>query len=79
VTTPLGYMRAERFHDQVDALPLPFKPFSREITLYASADWAGQVPNDVAQTMRNLVQRYIIDPAAIQLPWLAGELRVLEG
>jgi DNA-binding transcriptional LysR family regulator len=79
VTTPLGYMRAERFHDQVDALPLPFKPFSREITLYASADWAGQVPNDVAQTMRNLVQRYIIDPAVIQLPWLAGELRVLEG
>jgi DNA-binding transcriptional LysR family regulator len=79
VTTPLGYMRAERFHDQVVALPLPFKPFSREITLYASADWAGQVPNDVAQTMRNLVQRYIIDPAVIQLPWLAGELRVLEG
>jgi hypothetical protein len=29
--------------------------------------------------MRNLVQRYIIDPAVIQLPWLAGELRVLEG
>ena len=79
VTTPLGYMRAGRFHDQVVALPLPFKPFSREITLYAGADWAGQVPKDVAQTMRNLVQRHIIDPALIQLPWLAGELRILEG
>lgn len=78
VTTPLGFMRAARFHDQVIALPLPFKPFSREITLYASADWAGQVPNDVAQTMRNLVQRHIIDPALIKLPWLAGELRILE-
>jgi DNA-binding transcriptional LysR family regulator len=79
VTTPLGYMRAGRFHDQVVALPLPFKPFSREITLYAGADWAGHVPNDVAQTMRNLVQRHIIDPALVKLPWLAGELRVLEG
>jgi DNA-binding transcriptional LysR family regulator len=79
VTTPLGYMRAGRFHDQVVALPLHFKPFSREITLYAGADWAGHVPNDVAQTMRNLVQRHIIDPALVKLPWLAGELRVLEG
>lgn len=79
VTTPLGYMRAGRFHDQVVALPLPFKPFSREITLYTSADWAGQVPTDVTRTMRNLIQRHIIDPAVIQLPWLAGELRVLEG
>lgn len=79
VTTPLGFMRAERFHGQVVALPLPFKPFSREITLYASADWAGQVPNDVANTMRNLIQRHIIDQAVEQLPWIAGELRVLEG
>ena len=79
VTTPLGYMRAERFHDQVIARPLPFKPFSREITLYAGADWAGQVPNDVAQTMRNLIQHHIIDQALEKLPWLAGELRILEG
>ena len=78
VTTPLGYMRAERFHGEVEALPLPFKPFSREITLYASADWAGDVPNDVAQTMRRLVQRHIIDPGVDQLPWLAGELRILD-
>jgi DNA-binding transcriptional LysR family regulator len=77
ITTPLGFMRAARFHDQVEALPLPFKPFSREITLYASADWAGQVPNDVSQTMRNLVQRQIIDPALTLLPWLAEDLRIL--
>lgn len=78
VTTPLGFMRAGRFHDQVEALPLPFKPFSREIVLYASADWAGQVPTDVAQTMRHLVKQHIIDPAVVQLPWLAEELRIHE-
>jgi DNA-binding transcriptional LysR family regulator len=78
ITTPLGYMRAERFHDQVIARPLPFKHFSREIILYAGAEWAGQVPTDVAQTMRNLIQHHIIDQALVKLPWLAGELRILE-
>ncbi|MEP1522581.1 LysR family transcriptional regulator [Ascidiaceihabitans sp.] len=79
VTTPLGYMRAERFHSEVEAFPLPFKPFSREIMLYAGIDWAGDVPRDVAVTMRQLVQRHMIDPAVTLLPWLADDLRTLEG
>jgi len=78
VTTPLGFMRAGRFHDEVDAYPLPFSPFSRTISLYASADWAGNVPTDVATTMRRLIQTHMIDPALAHLPWLAGELRLLE-
>ncbi|MFL4468523.1 LysR family transcriptional regulator [Tateyamaria armeniaca] len=79
VTTPLGFMRAGRFHDEVDAYPLPFSPFSRTISLYASADWAGNVPTDVATTMRRLIQTHMIDPALGHLPWLAGELRLLDG
>ncbi|MEL6417565.1 MAG: LysR family transcriptional regulator [Pseudomonadota bacterium] len=78
VTTPLGYMRAARFHDEVDALRLPFKPFSRTISLYASADWAGDVPVDVAQTMRRLIQSHMIEPMLAKLPWLSGELRLIE-
>mgnify|MGYP001800360422 CR=1 FL=1 len=79
VTTPLGYMRAGRFHEQVEAFALPFKPFSRTISLYASEDWAGSVPTDVAQTMRRLMQSHMIEPALIKLPWLAGALRLLDG
>jgi DNA-binding transcriptional LysR family regulator len=79
VTTPLGFMRAGRFHDQIRAHPLPFKPFSRNISLFASADWADQVPRDVSKTMRRLVQGQIIDPAVRALPWLEGDLRVLDG
>lgn len=79
VTTPLGFMRAGRFHEEVDAFPLPFKPFSRTISLYASADWAGNVPTDVAQTMRRLMQSHMIDPALTRLPWLTGDLRLLDG
>ncbi|MEL7080460.1 MAG: LysR family transcriptional regulator [Pseudomonadota bacterium] len=78
VTTPLGYMRTARFHDEVDALRLPFKPFSRTISLYASADWAGDVPVDVAQTMRRLIQSHMIEPMLAKLPWLSGELRLIE-
>ncbi len=79
VTTPLGFMRAERFHDEIEAHPVPFKPFSRTISLFASADWADRVPRDVARTMRRLVQELVIDRALRQLPWLDGDLRVLEG
>lgn len=78
VTTPLGYMRAGRFHDRIEAMPLPFKPFARTISLYASADWAMDVPLSVANTMRGLLQSHMIEPALTQLPWLAGDLRLIE-
>ncbi len=78
VTTPLGYMRAARFHDEIDAHPLPWPPFSRTISLFAGADWADRVPRDVAATMRRLLQSQMIDPAVARLPWLAGQLRMIE-
>ena len=78
VTTPLGYMRAARFHDGIDAIALPFAPFSRTISLFAGADWNDRVPLDVARTMRQLVQSQMIDPAVARLPWLAGQLKVID-
>jgi len=78
VTTPLGYIRAARFHDEIDAFPLPFAAFARTISLFAGADWTDQVPRDVAETMRRLVQSQMIDPAVSRLPWLAGQLRVID-
>ena len=78
VTTPLGYMRALRFHDDISVHPLPFGAMSRTISLFAADDWADRVPRDVAHTMRRLVQRHMIDPAVSRLPWLASELRLIE-
>ncbi|CUH54199.1 LysR family transcriptional regulator [Shimia marina] len=78
ITTPLGYLRAARFHDQVTAHPLPFTPFSRTISLLASGDWADTVPRDVAQTMRNLLRAHMISPAIEKFPWLERDFRVLE-
>ena len=79
ITTPLGFMRAGRFHEQVEAAPMPIKPFSRTISLFASADWARDVPTDIATTTRRLIQAHMIDPALVQLPWLAGEMRTIDG
>lgn len=78
VTTPLGYMRAVRFQDEIDAFPLPFEGFARTISLFAAADWNDKVPRDIAQTLRHLVQRKMIAPAVARLPWLAGDLRLIE-
>lgn len=78
ISTPMGYIRAGRFHDDIVAHPLPSPPFSRSIVLYAGADWAGPVPDDMARTVRQLIQGQMIDPALAQLPWLAGQFRVLE-
>lgn len=78
VTTPLGYMRAGRIHDDIDAYPLPFTAFSRTISLFAAADWADRVPRDVAVAVRRLVQQQMIDPAISRQPWLAGQLRILD-
>ena len=77
VTTPLGFMRAVRFHDQLEAFPLPFGEAARQISLFAASDWADQVPRDVATTVRRLVQSQMIDPALNRLPWLNGEFRVI--
>jgi len=78
ITTPLGYMRAARFHAEIDAFALPFGSFSRTISLFAGADWSDQVPLDVARTVRTLVQSQIIDPAIAQQPWLDGGLQLID-
>ncbi|SFA99180.1 transcriptional regulator, LysR family [Poseidonocella pacifica] len=78
ITTALGFMRAARMHDALDAHPLPFKPFARGISLFASADWADRVPRDVARTMRHLLLSQSVDPALKMHPWLADDLCVLD-
>ncbi|MGY3439225.1 MULTISPECIES: LysR family transcriptional regulator [unclassified Marinovum] len=78
ITTPLGYMRSARIHSELVAHPLPFAPLSRTISLFASPDWADQVPLEIARTVRRLVQDLMIAPAHSQLPWLQDQLRVIE-
>lgn len=78
ITTPLGYMRAARFHEGLRAMPLPLPDAARHISLYAGTDWSGPVPRDIARTMRRLIKTHTIDPAAADLPWLAGSFHLME-
>ncbi|SCZ53266.1 transcriptional regulator, LysR family [Epibacterium ulvae] len=78
ITTPLGYMRAVRFHDQLDVFPLPIGSCARTISMFAASDWADRVPRDVATTVLRLAQTQAIDPAVSRLPWLAGNFRTLD-
>ncbi|WP_209598135.1 LysR family transcriptional regulator [Ruegeria sp. HKCCSP351] len=79
ITTPLGFMRAARFHEGLEAHPAPFGEFSRNISLLARTEWSDQVPQEVAGMTRRLMQNQIVDPAVAKLPWLSGQLRVTGG
>lgn len=78
VTTPLGYMRAARFHEGLRAMALPLPEATRHISLYAGTDWSGPVPRDIARTMRRLIKTHTIDPAVAELPWLAEHFHLME-
>jgi DNA-binding transcriptional LysR family regulator len=77
VTTPLGYMRAARFHDRITACPLPGGDAARQISLYTGADWNGSVPTDIATAVRGLMGRRMIAPALEQMPWLDRQFHLL--
>ena len=77
ILTPLGYLRARRFHDAVEMIELPFAPLSRSISLVARRDILQDMPRDVAAQLRLLLQEMLVDPAIKALPWVAKDLRVL--
>lgn len=74
ITTPLGLMRAARFHEDLRAHPLCFPElgpdFGRRISLFAADDWAERVPTDIARVLRRLIHRHAIAPAHERWPWM---------
>jgi len=77
ITTPLSLMRAGRFLDGIDARPLPFDGTSRRIVLSATGDWSGDVPRQIADIARDLIDQHFVDPGLDQMPWLRGTFRIL--
>lgn len=78
ITTMVGYLRARRFHDQVDIHPLPFTPFSRTISLLHHRDGTPAVANGIAETLRKILQSTIVDPAQQRSSWLEQSFRVIQ-
>lgn len=77
ILTPLGYLRAQRFRDDVDLLPLPFAPLSRRICLTARSGPLRDMPGRLADRLKGLLDEIIVTPATARMPWLEGQLRVL--
>lgn len=77
IATPLGYLRAPRFHAELDVRPLPFKSFSRTLSLHARLNVLGGLSGRAAAILRASIKALCVDPALSEMPWLAGQFRVL--
>lgn len=78
ITTPLGFRRAARFREGMQVIALPAPSTARRISLFARSEWSGQVPRDIARTMRQLLQAHAIGPVTAHLPWLGEIFYLLE-
>lgn len=76
ILTPLALQRARRFAPDLDIFPLPFGPLSRTVSLTARKDVLGNMPAEVAQNLKDLLQTIIVTPTIRQHPWMADELKL---
>lgn len=77
ILTPLGFLRAHRFREDVDVIPLPVPPLSRRISLTARAGAMQDMPARLASRLKPLLDELIVGPATQRMPWLEGTLRLL--
>ncbi len=77
ILTPLGFMRAQRFHDRVELMALPFAPLAREISLTARRNVLQGMPAQLAARLRPVLQEDVVGPAQAQFPWLRDSLKIL--
>jgi len=79
ISTPVGFLRARRFHDQVDLFPLPFAGFARTISLFHRQDWMPEVANVIAESLRSILRAQVVDPGHLAVPWIGNGLTILPG
>ena len=77
ILPPLALMRAQRFADQIDVMALPLEPLSRTISVTARRDILQDMPSQVADTLRPILQKSIVDTAIQTYPFLKDELTLV--
>ena len=77
ITTPLSVLRGGRFSGGIDVHPLPAPAVARRIVLYATADWTGAIPEQIAELARELIGQHFWEPGMEQMPWLGESFRLL--
>ena len=76
ITTPLSLLRAGRFAGGIDAHPLPGAPLARQIVLYATDDWSGDIPSQIAEIARDLIATHFVAQGLERMPWLGDQFGV---
>ncbi|MFD0858552.1 LysR family transcriptional regulator [Roseovarius aquimarinus] len=77
ILPPLALMRARRFADALDVLPLPLAPLTRTIALTARRDVLGNMPAEVAATLAPILQEAVVAPALARYPFMGDALTLL--
>jgi len=77
IAPPMCYLRAQRFQDAVDMLPVPFDGLSRRISLFARRDTLDKMPQDIATRMVPLINDMLVTKAVSRFPWLKSGFRTL--
>ncbi|SEQ60623.1 LysR family transcriptional regulator [Thalassovita taeanensis] len=77
ILTPLALMRARRFAAELDVFELPFQPLSRTISLIARKGVLQDMPAQVAERLKPVLQEVIVRPALAAHPFTADTLRIL--
>ncbi|UWP88064.1 LysR family transcriptional regulator [Aliiroseovarius crassostreae] len=77
VLTPLAYLHAQQFREDVELVPLPFGALKRQISLVARRDVLGGLPLDIAQSLQSILSQTVLEPALAEMPWLQKDLRLL--
>lgn len=76
ITTALSLTRAGRFASGIEAHPLPGEEMARQIVLYATSDWSGSIPAQIAEVAQELIRVHCADPGGERMPWLGDRFRV---
>lgn len=79
ITTPLGFFRAQRLHDQLQIRRLPMPAFARTLSIYARKGLLGRVPEMAAAILRRTIEAEVVRPACAVAPWLEPDFRILGG
>ncbi len=77
ITTALSYLRARRFHAEVDIHPLPFAGFARRISLFHTPELSATLAQIIAGNLRGILQDAVIEPGARALGPIAPGLALL--
>ena len=78
ITTPLGFFRAQRLHDQLEMRRLPMPAFARTLSIYARTGLLGRVPEMAADILRRTIADEVVRPAYAAAPWLEPDFRILK-